>query len=207
MPRRPDPARKPELLEQILDHLLGVPLATVTLRTLADGIGVSTYALSYHFGSKAQLMTEIVEAIERRQAGLLAPDGAGDEESIEEWIAKFTAAWKATLSPRARQLQRLEFEAAMLEALEGGGAVRRAFAGWQAIAARALEHSGIPKEVAAAESRVMVAVVYGLQFDLLLTGEVDRVDALFDAVVMDFRKRVAESPWVTRPLLDAPDMR
>jgi AcrR family transcriptional regulator len=199
MPRRPDPARKPELLEKILDHLLDKQLATISLRTVAEGIGVSTYSLSYHFGSKAGLMTEIVDAIERRQLDVVAPHGVQTGDSLEEWIALISSAWKATLHPRARQLQRLEFEAAMIEALEGGGSVRRAFSGWQTIAAEALESFGIPGEVARAEARVMIDLVYGLQFDLLLTGEVDRVDAVFDGILVEFRRRMAASPWVSPP--------
>ena len=67
MSRRPDPERKPELVAQILDYLLDKPLSSLTFRTLASGLGVSTFTLVYHFGTRAELLSEIVAAISGRE--------------------------------------------------------------------------------------------------------------------------------------------
>ena len=63
MSRKPDPGRKPELLEQILDYLVDKPLAKLTLRTLASALGVSTYTLVYQFGTRDELVSDIVAGL------------------------------------------------------------------------------------------------------------------------------------------------
>lgn len=193
MPRRPDPTRKPELLGQIIDFLLDKSLAATSLRTLADGLGVSTYSLVYHFGSRADLVREIVLAIESRQQELLEVV-TFDTSSVEKYLLAFGRAWDWALSPRNRQLQRLEFEAAMLEALDEGGptSVRQAFEAWNQVALDALTDFGIPLEVARTEGRIMVDTMFGLQFDLILTGEVERVDGVFRAALEAYRRRIEE---------------
>lgn len=193
MPRRPDPTRKPELLAQIIDFLLDKSLAATSLRTLAEGLGVSTYSLVYHFGSRAELVREIVLAIESRQAELLSVV-TFDTSSLEKYLLAFARAWDWGLSPRNRQLQRLEFEAAMLEALDPDGppAVRQAFETWNQVALDALIAFGIPAELARTEGRIMVDTMFGLQFDLILTGEVQRVDGVFRAALDASRRRVEE---------------
>jgi AcrR family transcriptional regulator len=66
MPRQPDPLRKPQLLGEILEYLLDKSLASVSFRTLAQALGFSTYTLVYHFGSREQLLSEIVSAVSTR---------------------------------------------------------------------------------------------------------------------------------------------
>ena len=74
MPRHPDPLRKPQLLAEILDYLLDKSLASVSFRTIAQALGFSTYTLVYHFGSRAQLMREIMEAVTERQDAVVTRD-------------------------------------------------------------------------------------------------------------------------------------
>ena len=51
MARPARPERKSELLSAILDYLMDKTLAELTFRSLADGLGVSSYVLVYHFGT------------------------------------------------------------------------------------------------------------------------------------------------------------
>ncbi|BDZ49628.1 hypothetical protein GCM10025867_18690 [Frondihabitans sucicola] len=190
MPRKPDPTRKPELLGQILDHLTGRTLATVSFRTLAEALGVSTYVFVYHFGNRAQLVDEIVRAIVARQDDLLAVDPAELDEGA--WREFMSSSWEVVSSPRNLQLQRLEYEAAMLEMIEGRGSgiSRSAVAKWHAFAAAWCVARGVPADQADVEARLFTDAVYGLQYDALATGDVRGVTAAFDLHVDAFAHRV-----------------
>src|SRR5471030_2999099 len=107
MPPHPDPLRKPQLLGEILDYLLDKSLASVSFRTIAQALGFSTYTLVYHFGTRDQLLSEIVAAVWTRTAAvevqlLETPD------TLETYFHGFEESWAWTLQPRNRQLQAVE---------------------------------------------------------------------------------------------------
>src|ERR1700710_3131750 len=106
MPRHPDPLRKPQLLAEILDYLLDKSLASVSFRTIAQALGFSTYTLVYHFGTRDELLSEIVAALSTRATGIeelmeTAPN------TLDRYFEGLEESWKWTLVPRNRQLQRL----------------------------------------------------------------------------------------------------
>jgi AcrR family transcriptional regulator len=51
------------------DYLTDKPLSALTFRGLATGLGVSSFTLVYHFGTRADLVREIIGAIATRQRG------------------------------------------------------------------------------------------------------------------------------------------
>ena len=174
MPRKPDPTRKPELLGQIVEHLRGRSLATVSFRTLADALGVSTYVFVYHFGNRAELVAEIVRAIVAREDDVLAVDVEPlDEAAFEAHLAR---AWAAAVDDRGRDLRRLETEAALLEVVAGDeqGAARRAPERWPAHLAPWLTARGVPVVDAERAARQLAAVLWAAQLDSVLSGDVER---------------------------------
>ncbi|UDY22864.1 TetR/AcrR family transcriptional regulator [Nocardioides sp. Kera G14] len=74
-------SRRDELLDQVTDHVLAHGLIGLTLRPLAAAIGTSDRMLIYHFGSRDQLVTDVVtRSCERARAmidGLPVADGVG----------------------------------------------------------------------------------------------------------------------------------
>src|SRR4051794_30855411 len=72
MARPPDPDRRASLLEAATAHVLDHGMANLSLRPLAQAISTSPRMLLYHFGSKEELVTEILAAARRQQAGLTA---------------------------------------------------------------------------------------------------------------------------------------
>src|SRR3954469_944224 len=72
MARAPDPARRASLLESATQHVLDHGMAHLSLRPLAQALSTSPRMLLYHFGSKEQLVTEILAAARLRQAELTA---------------------------------------------------------------------------------------------------------------------------------------
>ncbi len=73
MGRPPNPARRGEILDEIVDYVLDRGLVGLSLRPLAKALGVSTYTLTYQLGPKDEMMGEIVRHAERRLAGEVGP--------------------------------------------------------------------------------------------------------------------------------------
>jgi len=116
MARRPDPTRKPALIQQTLEFLADKPLSSLTFRSLASALDVSTFTLVYHFGTRAELIHEIVRANTRavtpEQAYALPAD------TLDDYVAILRMSWQWTQLPENLHRQRLEFEAGLLEAIE-----------------------------------------------------------------------------------------
>ena len=145
--RTPDPAKKPALLEQIVDHFLDKSLSTLTFRSLAAALDVSTFTLVYHFGSRNQLVRDIMETIANRERGF---ETTVEIEAIDldSYIAALAHTFQITLLPRNRALQRLEFEAQILESLTEQGTTRAAQERLQELAVRTLIALGLSPVVA-----------------------------------------------------------
>lgn len=191
MSRRPEPERKSELLAQILDYLVDKPLSSLTFRSVAAALGVSTFTLVYQFGTRAELVSDIVSAISSRQSEMLARLEA-NPDTFDEYYDNLHTSWRWTLQPRNRQLQRLDFEASMMEVLEPNlyNSSRPLFATWLRVGKESLEAFGLDAEDAAIESRVMVDAFYGLQYDLVITGDEEGATASFTSMVEQHRERV-----------------
>lgn len=68
MGRTPDPERREELLDDVVAYLLEHGIHQTSLRPLAKGLGTSTYTFVYHFGSKEELVAEVLDSIANRHA-------------------------------------------------------------------------------------------------------------------------------------------
>jgi AcrR family transcriptional regulator len=190
MTRLPDPAKKPALLEQTVDYLADKPLATLTFRGLASALGVSPFTLVYHFGTRAELVREIIEAIATRQRGfeILIEPGV---LTVDSYLEALRQTFQLTLLPRNRALQRLEFEAQMLEALEPESALTR-------VAHEELQNSGrdtlialgLGYEDATIESRLLIDTFYGIQVGLVVNHDDTRASAAFERAMRQHRERI-----------------
>lgn len=171
MARPPRPERKHELLEEILDFLLDSTLADLTFRSLADGLGISSYVLVYHFGNREQLVTEIIRGIMRRYEPL--ESGAPSAASRDEFLAWARGAFELCLDHRGRHLQRLEFEASVQDVVAerprnlGSEEHER----WCRFLAEWLRDHGVPGKTAAPLARLYVGAVMGLLYDFVITGD------------------------------------
>jgi len=193
MSRRADPDRKPQLLAEIIDYLIDKPLSALTFRTLAEHLEVSTFTLVYHFGTKNELIAEVVEAICARQERAFL-EAQISTATVDEFFDSFRTYWEWMLQPRNRQLQRLEFEAAMIESLNRSStsATRKALERWHEVALNALLDLDVPADVARAEARAMTNVVFGFQFDLIVLGDVEQVGEAFERALRGARSRTRD---------------
>jgi len=191
MARTPDPSRKPELIEQILDYLLDKSLSSVTFRSLAAGIGVSTFTLVYHFGTRADLISEVVQAISVR-SGIVEELNQEPEATLDTFVQGLQLSWEWSIQPRNRQLQRLEFEAGMLESLHPDQLTftRALYRHWVDIGVEAMVKFGMDPEDAEAEARVVVNAFHGLQYDLVLNNDVAAATRSFERALDQHKSRI-----------------
>jgi len=178
MSRSPDPSRKPALLCAAVDYLSARGLGELSLRPLAKALGVSTYALVYHFESREGLLAAVIEEIERRQLAKVAEWSAagGAAETLGQAVALYWA-W-VTADSNLPQM-RLVLEAATVAATRSGlpGGVReRLVSVWVDLLARAFREQGLTAARARDEATVLHAALLGLVLDLLATGDRARLD-------------------------------
>lgn len=192
--RSPDLHRRGQLLAEIVDYLLDKPLSTVTFRTLADGLRVSTYQLVYHFGNRAGLIEAIIQTVADRETIIRSPAALPMVASLEAFMANMHLSWLFSVSPRGRQLQRLEFEAAILEHLDGqvGRVATSTHNRWIRSGVASLERLGVPTELALVETRGLVDAIYGLHYDLILGNDLADVTLTYDRTMTLFRARIEE---------------
>jgi AcrR family transcriptional regulator len=200
VPRHPDPERKPQLVIEILDYLLDKPLASVSFRTIARALGFSTYTLVYHFGTRANLLSEVVAAASARVTGI-EQRLQRNPGTLDVYFDGLVMSWQWTLDPRNRQLQRLEFEAALIEAVEPETHTfsRALYETWLRIGGESLVSLGLSEKDAALETRLLVDTFYGIQYDFVLNNDAPRATAAFDLAMVRHRERlelmVAESGY------------
>jgi len=180
--RTPDPLRKRELLDSVVDYLAEQGLADTTLRPMAAALGVSINRLVHHFGSKEELITAaLARAIDRQievqRKWLQRSPKLTQVELYRRW-------WKwICRSPRNLALVRLNYEAATLETTVTGldGAVRADQIGvWRHDVEHRLVAEGLKPEIAALEASLIKATFTGLVMDLFATGDTRRLTHALD---------------------------
>jgi AcrR family transcriptional regulator len=191
MARTADPQRRQALLDEIVEHLLDQPLATLSFRTLASALGVSTYTLVYQFGSRAELLHEIVRAVTTRQ-NVVVEAVAAETGNLETHLENLRASWAWFVQPRNRQLQRLEFEASMLEAQDPGDdpITPKVFRLLHKVGHDALCAMGVPVHDADLEARIITNTIYGLQHDLIVNGDEEAATRAFERVLHSYAERI-----------------
>lgn len=191
MSRTADPQRRQALLDEIVEYLLDQPLATLSFRTLAAALVVSTYTLVYQFGTRAELLHAIVRAITTRQ-NLVAEAVAAETGDLTIHLNNLRESWAWFVQPRNRQLQRLEFEASMLEAQDPGDdpITPKIFRLWHQVGRDALCAMGVPVQDADLESRIVTNTIYGLQHDLIVNGDEAAATAAFERMLLAYAERV-----------------
>ncbi|QOD02535.1 TetR/AcrR family transcriptional regulator [Pseudarthrobacter sp. BIM B-2242] len=186
MARPAKPERKAELLSAILDYLMDKTLAELTFRSLAEGLGISTYVLVYHFGNREQLITEVIRSIESRLDSMRSTDVR--EISTEAWRSYLLESWQWTMAQRNRHLARLEFEATAQDivAAEPRGTAQEHF--------RLLHHKtrdwlmvqGVAEQFADTDARLFTSTFYGLQFDFVVMNQPEAATQAFELMLTVF---------------------
>ena len=189
-------------LAAAVDYVIEHGAGDLSLRPLAEGIGTSHRMLLYHFGSKEQLLVEIVREIERRERELVnrsVPDarrGSADPTAPPDPVDILRTFWQRISQPRYAARERLFFEL-YGRALQGRDGTASLLDGiiddWTAPAAVIEEARGADPDEARARSRLAVAVTRGLLLDLLATGDRKATTAAFELFLTMMDQHVSAS--------------
>lgn len=169
--------RRPQLVLAAADWIVSNGLDELSLRSLAAGVGVSHATLLHHFGTKEQLLVEVLAEFRGRQRLMLA--ASASDSASPGLTALLWATWRRLTSPEAEPFLRLVFELAGVgvrrpERVQGflHGVVED----WTSSIRLLLEREGMPPDAAARLATVVYAALRGLLLDVLTTGERDRVE-------------------------------
>jgi AcrR family transcriptional regulator len=177
---RPRSDARERLLAATIDHVAAHGVADLSLRTLAVAIGTSHRMLVFHFGSKEQLLVDVVRAVEARERERLTSAFAGGDVPA----ATLMRAWWAHLTDPAQWPQERLFFELYAQALQGktwaAPMLDEVIDAWIGPAAAIGELLGATPEQAVAEARLSIAITRGLLLDLLATGDRAGVDAAME---------------------------
>ncbi|MGA9639894.1 MAG: TetR/AcrR family transcriptional regulator [Terriglobales bacterium] len=176
MARPPDPAIRKRLLDLAIDYVLTHGMADLSLRPLAKALKTNARMLVYHFGSREELMRQILEGLrEREDARIQAWFKKNRGGTLPEFLRWY---WQRMSAPRARPALRLIFElyALALRDPEGyTGVLNDPLAYWRKLAGRADGQANAIRENSGAEATLLLAATRGLLFDLCATEDRRRV--------------------------------
>jgi AcrR family transcriptional regulator len=187
--------RRGELLDAVADYVLETGVAALSLRRAAEAVGVSHVTLQHHFGSKEQLVDEIIECLLERivQSQSVHIDDAPARDA--DLATRLRMVWAHLTSPGGQRDIRLFIEF-FGQSLFGG-------ARFSPAAARSIEQRlelitativglGCPLEEAGAFGTLLLATLRGLIMELLITGDRERMDAAFELAVADAERYTAQ---------------
>ncbi|WP_432509446.1 TetR/AcrR family transcriptional regulator [Kineococcus auxinigenes] len=183
--------RREELLQAATEHAVRHGLGQLSLRRVAESAGVGHAALLHHFGTREQLVSEIVERVLDR--AFTAPELLdGDPPG-----GPLRALWRHATAERGEAHVRLflAITGAALHDEALAGAVRRSVRERTGMLEAGLVREGCPPEQAAATATLVLGTMRGLVLDRLVTGDTARVDAAFEAFVQGVEQQ--RERWTT----------
>ncbi|MET9386218.1 TetR/AcrR family transcriptional regulator [Streptomyces sp. NPDC002928] len=175
-----DGDRRAQLVNASVDYVAAHGIADLSLRGLGAAIGVSHRMLIHYFGSKEQLLVEIVRTSEQRQRDLLS------RLRLEPGLSPTDAArllWQQLTDPRLADQERLFFEIyghALRGRPEAAPVLEGLVNDWLEPLVAAEVAAGTDPAVARNRARLGLATVRGLLLDLLATGDRAGVDAALE---------------------------
>lgn len=175
MARPVDEKLRGDLLDEVLEAVSRLGLGGLSLRPLAREVGVSPRTLLYHFDSREGLLDAIVSETSRRLAHAAPGIGGTLPEMVE-------ASWSWMTGPRQRGFVNVFYEVCALGArdpVRRGAVASSLFTDWHALLLRL----GMPD----ASATLLIATLHGLLLDLGLTGERERIERAFAALITTLR--------------------
>ena len=183
MTRTVDLERREELLARVSAYVAEHGLAGLSLRPLADAVGLSPRTLLYHFGSKEAMVVAVLRSVRARQ---LAIFDRMRRSEVTTPGAICRAAWAYMSDPAIGPLLRLFFETYALALRDPNrfpGFLEGAVEDWLAFLAEPLLASGMSPERARVVATIVLAGYRGFMLDFVATADAKRIGAALDAWV------------------------
>ncbi|OAH16391.1 TetR/AcrR family transcriptional regulator [Streptomyces jeddahensis] len=172
--------RRPELLAAATEYVLDHGIAGLSLRPVAQALGVTHATLLRHFSSKDELIKCVVEKIRTDLFAQVTADSELQEAGSTAQLLRIT--WRRLCEPKAQRQFLLMFEIVAGKGWqsEDGGELTQPMlddvdfiSGW-------LRQDGWQPEDASALATLLLAQIRGLQLDLLVSGDRARADRAFE---------------------------
>lgn len=173
--------RRPELLAAATEYVLAHGVIDLSLRPVAQALGVTHATLLRHFSSKDELITAVLDKIRTD----LAEQLTGDEEfrAARSTAELVKAVWRRLCEPQEQRQFLLMFELVGNHGWKPGGErdLAQSIVGdWLDLLVGRLTQDGWPPEDSSALATLVLAQVRGLQLDLLVSGDRARADRALD---------------------------
>ncbi|MEU6770795.1 TetR/AcrR family transcriptional regulator [Streptomyces sp. NPDC046759] len=188
MPRPPDPAKRRDLLDRVRAYVLHNGLSDLSLRPLARELGTSDRMLLYYFGSKERLVAEALAVYERRplrrSRELLETLGSPtDAPGLRRFMEEV---WRQFSDPDVRASLPLYLEIMSVSVLHPdryGPVVHDIITEWTDLLTRVFRDLGMTRERAQTQAALLSGASFGLMITPLATGDWDRADKAFHALL------------------------
>jgi AcrR family transcriptional regulator len=168
-----DHRRRAELLDAVVDYTIEHGFSEVSWRPVAAAVGVSPTALVHRFGTKEQMLVDILGRL-RERVFESTSEVAGEQPDL---ATAARAVWARSTDPQLGAEFRLFF-AVYGRALQApgqfAGFLDRVVADWMAVLIDAQGPEADPV-TAVRTATLVIATIRGLLLDLLATGDRDRV--------------------------------
>jgi len=179
MARTVDDERRAELLERIVDYVMDNGLSDLSLRPLAGAVDSSPRVLLYYFGSKDELVAEVLGLARARQRDAFAKLPRNSKTYRETVLA----AWAVMSAPEHAPLFRLFFEVyglALQQPDRFPGFFSRAIDDWIAYLQSGARRDGHTPADARAIATILLAGYRGFLLDLSATHDRRRLNRAVD---------------------------
>ncbi|AXE89557.1 TetR/AcrR family transcriptional regulator [Streptomyces sp. Go-475] len=186
--------RRPELLAAATEYVLDHGIAGLSLRPVAQALGVTHATLLRHFSSKDELIKCVLEKIRTDLFAQVTADRELQEAGSAAQLLRIT--WRRLCEPKEQRQFLLLFEVVAGKAWQSGdgGELARSMdaevvdfiSGW-------LRQDGWEPEDASALATLLLAQIRGLQLDLLVSGDRARVDRAFEFALALLEPRTGHS--------------
>jgi AcrR family transcriptional regulator len=177
--RTPDEARRAELLDRSVDYVCRHGLAELSLRPLANAVRSSPRVLLYYFGSKENLVVEIIRRGRGRQRTMMTQLKLTDLSPRE--ISR--TLWREWSKPEWEPLTRLSFEVyglALQDPKRFPGYLENAVNEWLGALEACTRLPGYSRAQSRALATVLIAGFRGFLLDLFATHDRARIDRAVD---------------------------
>jgi AcrR family transcriptional regulator len=168
--------RRGELLAAATDYVFEHGLAGLTIRPLASELGITHRGLLHHFGSREQLVGEILHELRERDRRRIAEIGGRLTATGDDPIL---VAWKRMSAEPYFNYWRAYFEVfgiALRDQARYGHFLDGFVSEWLELLTPLLIEAGCPLERTESIGSLLLASFRGLWMDILVTGERERVD-------------------------------
>jgi AcrR family transcriptional regulator len=178
MARPADPGIRARLREQAVDYVMTHGIGDLALRPLAKALKTNARMLIYHFGSREELLREILDGLRERESARVQRwmTSGRRPRTMPEFLRWY---WRRISAPQARAAVKLVFELyalALRNPRQYPGVLEEPLAFWPKLV-RAI---GIQSEVDEAEATLLLAALRGLLLDLCATSDRRRTGAGLD---------------------------